>query len=139
MDDKPKDVLKLFSLCDGDFDVDPTSTWSLAVWAENAKQALQFALDNKLYDGGYKREEFIENFEIYEYEGGRLAEFAPAQTEAERRDEVLRLAGWGLDDEDRCLGCDLYAMGLDAYYVCGVCGFCLECGHDEECAERSTS
>lgn len=129
--------LKLFSLTDGDFNVDPTSTWSLAVWAEDEKQALQFVIDFDLYGGGYEPDEFVENCHVNECDNNRLAEFVPVRIGTERRDEVLRLAGWGLEDEDRCRGCELSAMGLEQYHVCGVCQFCAECGHDENCEERN--
>lgn len=70
-------------------------------------------LDNKLCDGGYEPDKFVENCEVNECDNERLGEFAPAQMGAEHRDEVLRLAGWGLEDEDRCVDCDLSAMGND--------------------------
>ena len=48
-------------------------------------------------------------------------------TERECRD-----VGWKVEDEEPCAACGKYAMEMDEFRLCEVCGNCPECGCDAE-------
>ena len=114
--------LKLFSITD-DPGADEGAWWD-AVWAPDEVSALVWA-DNH-YSGELPKDEPVLNV-------GHICEqteyIHPGQDDVhhERRPQILRLAGWKWQDEYSCECCDLAAMDIPEFAVCGECILCPEC------------
>lgn len=117
--------MKLFSITDAPADVSPVDGDypCVAVWAANDADALAFGAP-LLEEPSCAR--VVNSFE------GDWVRPERDETHEERRDEVLRQAGWLTEDDDYCCECGLHDMGHVEWRPCFECGICPECRKNKD-------
>jgi len=99
----------------------------IAVWADSEQEAIQFVKSN--YSGECRDEDLVLRVAVV----AESTKHRAPETDSlhvERRENVLRLAGWRYDGESECDCCGLYANGDDAMATCGHCELCPHCAED---------
>ena len=101
----------------------------MVVWANNPHDALVIAAEH--YDGGDEYPEDINYETMFDIRPVEIPQmWSPHRRPGvEKRNEVLRLAGFAEEGELRCDTCKLAAYGT-SHVVCGECYQCDECGCD---------
>ena len=122
-------VPRLFAATDYTDSMYPDEAWWMGVWAASEEQALSYAKEH------YLESDEIESVTIqasYACTGWQPDSW-PSE---ERRDVVLREAGWRCEGEYACEVCDMYACDLAEFDVCQDCCRCAKCAAEESEADK---
>ena len=116
--------MSLYIFCDDELFCD--ETWWRAVWASTYAQAAQYAQAH--YDGdGPRHAPLFLNTVLAP--GGSIQP-SKDTPHAERRDAILRAAGFYAPGESPCSDCGLYAVDMPEHAVCPECGLCPACARE---------
>jgi hypothetical protein len=122
----------LYSVTDyNDIEGEWECAWYAAVWASSPEDAIKFGIENY---GGEHHDAKTAGIRVMA-SNDNLLQYAPIVVEPtrEKRNEVLRLAGWRHGEDDhQCDCCGLASMGQKKYEVCSECYLCKECRKDED-------
>lgn len=110
---------------------DPEDRTCLAIWADSPEQAKLWYVQSVEYEGGpVESLDEIHCEQAFFSNKPGVQEFQPAKpgVHIECRDEVLRLLGWAVENDNTCSTCGLAEMDDIRWRVCEGCCQCPDCG-----------